>query len=68
MANRRLQVDYERDPEVTQGFIWAAHSRLPHPIPDACGTTNNNASTSTVNKPLDKGASDTPDPGHLQRS
>ena len=28
MANRRLQVDYERDPEVTQGFIWAAHSRL----------------------------------------
>lgn len=28
MANRRLQVDYERDPQVTEGFIWAAHSRL----------------------------------------
>ena len=28
MANRRLQIDYERDPEVTEGFIWAAHSRL----------------------------------------
>ena len=28
MANRRLQVDYERDPKVTEGFIWAAHSRL----------------------------------------
>lgn len=27
MNNRRLQVDYERDPEVTEGFIWAAHSR-----------------------------------------
>ena len=28
MANRRLQVDYERDPDVTEGFIWAAHGRL----------------------------------------
>jgi transposase len=28
MANRRLQVDYERDPVVTEGFIWAAHARL----------------------------------------
>jgi transposase len=28
MNNRRLQVDYERDPIVTEGFIWAAHSRL----------------------------------------
>lgn len=28
MANRRLQIDYERDPKVTEGFIWAAHSRL----------------------------------------
>lgn len=28
MANRRLQVDYERDPDITTGFIWAAHSRL----------------------------------------
>jgi transposase len=28
MNNRRLQVDYERDPAVTEGFIWAAHSRL----------------------------------------
>jgi len=27
MNNRRLQVDYERDPVVTEGFIWAAHSR-----------------------------------------
>ena len=26
--NRRLQIDYERDPAVTEGFIWAAHSRL----------------------------------------
>jgi transposase len=26
--NRRLQIDYERDPTVTEGFIWAAHSRL----------------------------------------
>lgn len=28
MNNRRLQVDYERDPVVTEGFVWAAHSRL----------------------------------------
>lgn len=28
MNHRRLQVDYERDPEVAEGFIWAAHSRL----------------------------------------
>lgn len=28
MAHRRLQVDYERDPKVTEGFIWAAHARL----------------------------------------
>lgn len=27
MNNRRLQVDYERDPTITEGFIWAAHSR-----------------------------------------
>jgi transposase len=27
MNSRRLQVDYERDPLVTEGFIWAAHSR-----------------------------------------
>lgn len=27
MNNRRLQIDYERDPEVHAGFIWAAHSR-----------------------------------------
>lgn len=27
MNNRRLQIDYERDPTVTEGFIWAAHSR-----------------------------------------
>jgi transposase len=28
MHHRRLQVDYERDPVVTEDFIWAAHSRL----------------------------------------
>ena len=28
MNNRRLQVDYERDPEVTKGFAWAANSRF----------------------------------------
>jgi hypothetical protein len=28
MCHRRLQLDYERDPRVTEGFIWAAHSRL----------------------------------------
>ena len=27
MNNRRLQLDYERDPIITEGFIWAAHSR-----------------------------------------
>lgn len=27
MNSRRLQLDYERDPVVTEGFIWAAHSR-----------------------------------------
>jgi transposase len=27
MNNRRLQIDYERDPIVHEGFIWAAHSR-----------------------------------------
>lgn len=27
MNSRRLQVDYERDPITTEGFIWAAHSR-----------------------------------------
>jgi putative transposase len=27
MNNRRLQVDYERDPIAAEGFIWAAHSR-----------------------------------------
>lgn len=27
MNNRRLQVDYERDPVITEGFIWAAHTR-----------------------------------------
>ena len=28
MNNRRLQVDHERDPKVSEGFVWAAHSRL----------------------------------------
>ncbi len=27
MNSRRLQVDYERDPAVHEGFVWAAHSR-----------------------------------------
>ena len=27
MTNRRLQVDYVRDPADTEGFIWAAHCR-----------------------------------------
>jgi len=26
--HRRLRIDYERDPEVTAGFVWAAHARL----------------------------------------
>jgi len=38
MNHRRLQIDYERDPVVHAGFIWAAHSRLllrrlTHPAP-----------------------------------
>lgn len=28
MNHRRLQIDYERDPIVHEGFIWAAHSRM----------------------------------------
>jgi transposase len=28
MNNRPLKVDYERNPIVTEGFVWAAHSRL----------------------------------------
>jgi len=27
MNNRRLQLDYERDPVITEGFIWAAQTR-----------------------------------------
>jgi len=26
--HRRLRVDYERDPAVAEGFVWAAHARL----------------------------------------
>ncbi len=26
--HRRLQIDYERDPAVTEGFVWAAHARV----------------------------------------
>jgi len=26
--HRRLRIDYERDPDVTAGFVWAAHARL----------------------------------------
>lgn len=38
MNSRRLQIDYERDPIVTEGFVWAAHSRyllrrLTQPVP-----------------------------------
>ena len=28
MNNRRLQIDYERCPEISEGFVWAAHARL----------------------------------------
>jgi putative transposase len=28
MNNRRLQIDHERLPVVTDGFVWAAHARL----------------------------------------
>ncbi len=40
MNNRRLQIDYERHPEVHAGFVWAAHSRyllrrLTQPPPNA---------------------------------
>lgn len=28
MNSRRLQIDYERDPIVHEGFVWAAHSRM----------------------------------------
>lgn len=28
MNHRRLQIDYERDPITTEGFIWAAQTRL----------------------------------------
>ena len=28
MIHRRLQIDYERDPVVAEGFVWAAHSRM----------------------------------------
>jgi len=27
MNSRRLQIDYERDPKISEGFIWAPHSR-----------------------------------------
>ena len=37
MNSRRLQVDYERDPIVTEGFIWAAHSRRLTQSPIALG-------------------------------
>jgi len=26
--HRRLRIDYERDEDVTEGFVWAAHARL----------------------------------------
>ena len=28
MNNRRLQIDYERDPKIAEGFVWAAQVRL----------------------------------------
>jgi transposase len=28
MNNRRLLVDYEPNPAVTEGFVWAGHSRF----------------------------------------
>jgi len=53
MNNRRLQVDCERDPIVTEGFIWAAHSRyllrrLTQPDPaDGARKTNATATETT---------------------
>ena len=26
--HRRLRIDYERDPAVAEGFVWAAHARV----------------------------------------
>ena len=45
MNNRRLQIDYERDPKVTEGFIWAAETRhllrlLTDPQPHATRSPN----------------------------
>src|SRR5487761_2622234 len=37
MNSRQLQVENERDPVVTDGFLWAARSRTPrlaHPVND----------------------------------
>ncbi len=28
MNNQRLEIRYERDPQATEGFIWAIHSRM----------------------------------------
>ena len=43
--HRRLRVDYERDPAVTEGFVWAAHTRvllrrLTQPTPTSTSTAN----------------------------
>ena len=43
--HRRLRVDYERDPAVTEGFVWAAHARvllrrLTQPTPNPTRRTN----------------------------
>ena len=43
--HRRLQIDYERDPAATEGFIWAAHTRvllrpLTQPTPNPTRSTN----------------------------
>ena len=27
MNNRQMQIDYERSPAVTEGFVWVAYSR-----------------------------------------
>jgi transposase len=45
MNNRRLQIDYERDPDVHAGFVWAAHTRhllrrLDHPPAIMAGTVH----------------------------
>lgn len=54
MNNRRLQIDYERDPAVTEGIVWAAHTRYPlrrlteAPPPNHNRAATTNASASQI--------------------